>query len=296
MDSYLQFAHRLFELEDADPGYMALARVPWPTNKKLRFMAAWCTFYNPGIAAKAAEYTGKDFWDYLFRVYDKAPRASERRHFRGQAGLKAIRSWENNFHSPERLITSMRGRTYNEVRRAVRDVAQYGDYFTWKVADVQERVFRIPCDFTGAEEHSPKVPQEGALMIAAEDPLELKKATRTGTIKRVYSEVINHLNRLGHDAPPWYDRPINMQEAETVCCVYHQYKAGDYTYMSRTAKMTKRIYESRSNSGDELMHALHRPHKTTENLLPKELYQWAEDTITNGSSTFTARTAAARAR
>lgn len=278
MDSYLNFAHRLFELEDADPGYMALARVKWSTSKKLRFVAAWCTYYHPGIAAAACEYTGKKFWDYLFSVYKTAPRASERRHFRGQAGLKALRIWERQ--TPESLIDDMFGSTYFEVRKNLKHVPQYGDYFAWKIADVQDRVFKLKCDFTGAEMYSPKVPQEGAIMIARSHPNIALRAELT--VPRVYDTIIRYLNRLGHDAPPWYDRPVNVQEAETVCCVFHQYAGGSYTYDSRNAKMTKRLLDYPTEASMDLLEALHAPHKGRKNLTTKELRRWADGILTSG--------------
>ena len=97
--TWTKFGKLLFKLEDADPGYLLLARANINEDQKKRFMTAWCAFYNPGIAAAASEYTGRKFYDYLRSVYPTAKRASERRHFRGQAGLKALDSWQAQFNN-----------------------------------------------------------------------------------------------------------------------------------------------------------------------------------------------------
>jgi Alpha-glutamyl/putrescinyl thymine pyrophosphorylase clade 2 len=243
MTEWLQFGRRLFSTEDADPMYYALARAELPIDQKERFMVGWVTYYQPGIAATASEKNDKAFWGYLRSVYAAAPRASERRHFRGQAGEKALREWQRHFPYPEEMVRYMRGETYFHVKETAKDVPQIGPYFVWKFADVQERVFRIPCDFTGAEKFSPKVPQEGAKLIS-----------QTATTKQVYDLIIRHMSDM--KSPPWYDRPINMQEAETVCCVFHQYVGGGYTWMSRTAKAAKRLLAYPCDTSDALLEAL----------------------------------------
>lgn len=243
LDNWQIFAEKLFRLEDADPMYYALERVDFPLDYKYRFMVGWITYYHPGIAASAARYTGERFWSELVSHYATAKRASERRHFRGEAGMKALKAWSILWPEPERMIPSLFGSTYFEVRSKARVVPQIGDYFVWKLADVQERVFHVPCDFTGAEKWSPKVPQEGAKLIS------------TAPIEQVYAMIVEQMQpRM---SPPAYDRPINMQEAETVCCVYHQYRGGGYTYGSRTAKAHRRLSAYESQANEAMLDALH---------------------------------------
>jgi hypothetical protein len=263
--SWRTFAKLLFKLEDADPGYMLLARADIPHEQKLRFMTAWCTFYNPGIAAAASERTGRRFWSYLYQQYPTAKRASERRHFRGNQGLRAMRSWERSFPNPENLTTFMQGETYFEVAKQAKKVAQIGEYFIWKFADVQERVFRISCDFPdGAAAKSPKVPQQGARLIAPD-----------ASVLQTYNHIAAYLNSFSMDSPPWYDRPMNMQEAETVCCVYKQYRNGKWAPHTRTAKATKSLLGTRSETGDLMLEVLHSQTKVPF----KEMNQWQEQVL-----------------
>lgn len=232
------FAERMFCMEDADPMYYALARADLDTGTKMRVFVGWCTYYHPGIAAAAAKYQGEQFWRFLASQYDTAPRASERRHFRGAAGRRALQEWCAMYRAPERMVDENFGASYFTVRQNLQKVRLFGDYFYWKFADVQERVFGIPCDFTGAAEHSPKVPQNGARQYIAP---QLYAKPEDVLMERIYADMLAALPRPLRLAPPRYDRPLNMQEAETIACVYHQYKGGGYTYGARTAKAYRRL-------------------------------------------------------
>lgn len=228
-DTWQVFAENLFRTEDADPVYYAMARSGLDKDTLARFFVGWCTYYHPGVAADAAQHSGTRFWDTLQGWYETAPRATERRHFRGQAGLKALAAWQQKFPNPEDMVYAHFAPTYFECRRKLETLEQFGDYFYWKFADVQERVFQVPCSFQGAASYSPKVPREGARLIHATAPIEA-----------IYEKIVEQLRpRL---APPWYDRPIGIQEAETVCCVYHQMVGGGYEYYGhRTDKAFKRL-------------------------------------------------------
>lgn len=264
-----EFATQLFAYEDADPMYYALQRADLPTPQKMRFMVGWCTYYHPGIAACASQYTGHKFWSYLTQQYATAPRASERRHFRGQAGLKALSAWRYLFPAPEKMVEHMQGDTYFDVREKAKTVPQIGQYFVWKFADVQERVFGIPCSFHEAARYSPKVPQEGAKLIS-----------QKWTIEETYTQIAKWLNQqLKAGAPPRYDRPYNMQEAETVCCVYHQYVGGSYWPMSRTAKAIIRLRAYRSSVSDHLIEQFRVASHKVFNNPDIDLVTWARQVL-----------------
>jgi len=263
--TWQRFAKTLFKMEDADPGYMMLGRAAMSTDQKMRFMTAWVTFYNPGIAAAASEHTGREFWAYLLRQYPTAKRASERRHFRGDQGMTALRSWIAQFPKPEDMILHMQGDDYFEVKRNGKSVMRVGEYFVWKFADVQERCFRLPCVFPPeAAKHSPKVPQQGAKLINLHNE-----------VGETYAVISNYLNDCDMLAPPWYDRPMNMQEAETVCCVYKQYRHGKWAPGTRTAKATNSLLATPSNTGELMLKALHEH----SGIKRKDIKAWAEKTI-----------------
>lgn len=268
--NWQSFAKKLFRTEEADPGYMMLARADLPTSQKMRFMVAWCTYYNPGIAAHASERkSSASFWSYLYSMYPVAQRASERRHFRGAVGMKAIQAWEQRFKDPERMVEWIFGPTYFDVRSNAKSVPQIGTYFVWKFADVQERVFRLPCDFTGASQYSPKVPQEGAKLIDY-------------STTAAYDKIIRYFGRNGMLAPPHYDRPMNMQEAETVCCIFHQYVGGSYWQGSRTAKAITRLLNSPCRTSEHMARVLAAgpgAPRVDANSTIEEMKAWASKTL-----------------
>lgn len=226
-----KFASLMFKLEDADPGYMLLHRADMPTAQKLRYILAWCTFYNPGLAARASDFQGAKFYEFLRYVYPHAKRASERRHFRGQAGLKALAQWQSLYPKPEAMLEACFASSYLQVRKNMSHMAQMGDYFYWKLADIQDTVMGKPVDFTGCEKYMPKVPKQGADMIGDMENLF--------TLEVIMGVVTAHVSKLAY--PVKEGRKLALQEAETVCCVFKQHVVGDYKFGFRSAKAYKRL-------------------------------------------------------
>lgn len=248
--NWRKFSEKLFELEDADPGYMLLARAKLTEAQKLRYVLAWCTFYNPGIAALASEYQGAKFYEYLRAQYPIAKRASERRHFRGQAGLKALAQWQDLYPKPEAMIEACFGPTYLQVRKNMQHMAQMGDYFYWKLADIQDTVFGDPVDFTGCEKYMPKVPKQGAEIIQ-----HLNSPSQPfNWLEKTMGDVTKHISKLKHPFAP--HRPLALQEAETVCCVFKQHVVGDYRFGFRSAKAFKRLHDVRGADRNGTVKAL----------------------------------------
>lgn len=262
MNTWQEFAVELFSIGDADPIYRAMALADISTQQKRRFMVGWVTFYNPGIAAAASEEKGKQFWDYLYAQYPTAKRASERRHFRGKAGLGALRQWEQRFPQPEDMIKYLVGDDYFAVRDRVSGVRLCGDYFSWKFCDVQDNVFRIPCHMPPeAARYSPTVPQQGAKLIA---PAQ--------TVLQTYQMIADYMNKKRMLAPPYYKRTIGLLEAESVCCIRKQQLKYKWIPYSRTAKGTRSFLATPSKTGEKMLEALH----TTTTMSRSQMGPWAE--------------------
>jgi hypothetical protein len=254
--NWRDFATDLFEYEDADPGYLLLKRAKLDHATRLRYVMAWCTYYNPAIAAVACKLQGKEFWRYLKSVYPTAQRASERRHFRGQAGLKALASW--SLSRPEVLIEGTYGRTYMDVRENMKGFPQMGDYFIWKLADVWDTVFDMPVDFTGCERYMPKVPKQGACLIEQQidyavfqddyPPLDEHR------LREVMNEITQHIQKVPYKgkAP---GVKLALQEAETVCCVFKQHVKGKHRMGLRSWKAWRRLLGT-GNTGQYEVRAL----------------------------------------
>lgn len=265
MMTWQQFAKVLFDSWDSDPGYAIMAFAKMPTVRKQRFMTAWVSYYNLGIAARASEMEGTKFWDYIWSLLPTAKRASERRHFRGKQAEQALTQWQTKFYRPEYMVTHMEGKDYFEVKKKGKDVIRIGEYFVWKFADVQERVFRKACAFPpSAAKHSPKVPQQGAELIFPYDD-----------VLGAYTTIAKYMNNNGMTAPPWFDRPMNMQEAETVCCVYKQYVNGKWCIGSRSAKAVRALLATPSDTATEMLREISKRIEVPYKRLP----QWYEETL-----------------
>ena len=269
LDHWTVFTKRIFTEWDADPGYYAIQHSGLPREQQMRLAIAWCAYYNLGIAARASELKGAKFWAYLLAWYPTAKRATERRHFRGAAGLKALDNWTKTWPKPESMSTFMcNGKypnesTYFSVRKRGQMVPQYGDYFYWKWCDLHEVLGFGPVDMRGSEKYSPKVPQQGAHLIHDMDGADMRawKHTDDSVLTRRYSSTgmttgegypgdvvpLTYSEIAGwgraHKVPPRTtdQRPFGMQEAETVCCIYKQMSNGSYAYGTRTAKAIRRL-------------------------------------------------------
>jgi hypothetical protein len=182
------------------------------------------------------------FYGLLRELYPTAKRASERRHFRGQAGLTALTQWESLWARPEELANHIMHGEMGTIRKRCDDVAQMGDYFKWKWGDLTEVLTQQPVEFHGWENKSPKVPQQGAAMIAEDAG---KKGWDTA---KVYKAIAIAMRKEGIRSAyaPW--REFDVQDAETICCVYKQYRTGGYVPGLRTAKAAARLHHDGAGS------------------------------------------------
>lgn len=245
------FGQFIFEQRDADPGYyvlMYLREAGYPMDQLKRFAVAWCSYYNLGIAACASELKGAKFYEYLTSIFPTAKRATERRHFRGQQGTKALAQWQARWPKPEALADHI---IHDEpdmghIRARCSEVMQLGDYFKWKWGDLAEVLLQQPVNFRGYEKVSPELPRRGAALIAEE------AGKPHLTVEQVYLSIVKQMRALGVRSyyAPW--REFDVQDAETICCVYKQYRSGGYHPGIRTAKAFARLHvDGKCKTGDE---------------------------------------------
>jgi hypothetical protein len=217
-----KFSEDAVRTEDLDPSYCMVARAKIDEASKKRFCVGLYMYYDNGLACKMAEYQGEDFWDYAEKIFPTAHRATERRHWRGERGWKSLQAMKKFAGKhPETFMDKLFSPTYMEMRQKIKEnLYGFGDYFTWKIADMQDRCFNEKCDFSGAEKHLVKLPIEGFEYMAAQD-----KRTTEPLFQYIESTIkdLQHLK-----APPYYDRPLNIQELETVACMFHTVVVNNY--------------------------------------------------------------------
>lgn len=219
---FIGFSEDLVATEELDPVYCMLykAKSSLGDDTVKRFMTAFYMFYHVGVASQLAETPSNKFWAKVGDIYSTAPRGKERRHYRGMVGTNSITSIFK-FGSAEAFIDSMIKPTYLQIREHVKNnLNGFGDYMTWKIADMQDRVLGQHVDWDGADKYLHKVPIKGAALIAVDESM----------IGESLLSVIEYMERkLAHlKAPPTYDRALNIAEIETILCAYKGLKSGSY--------------------------------------------------------------------
>lgn len=234
------FGRQLILTQDLDPVYVALTRVQWgDSGQRLRWLLSYWLLYHCGVASYLSQYKGRQYWDTLMDValnMDPAPvggrwpRGRERRHFRGALATSSVLGLVRRYSTPEEAVEYMVGAySLAGVSDRVEAHRGFGPWISFKVADMAERVLGREVSFTEGEVMMFKDPRQGALM--AFDTLPLSEATRNGAddqlrIHTVVRYLLDSLSDL--KAPPSGDRPLNIQEVETILCKWKSHTRGHY--------------------------------------------------------------------
>jgi hypothetical protein len=191
---------------DSDPVYWAIAkaREEWGNPWASRFCVGMLAYYHMGVAIEAAEKTGEAFWSHLRDIYSSAPRGSERRHFRGEGGLKTLESMRgpaDSQYEPSAWFASF-PQTYAGVKAfCERRLYAFGPYFQLKV-----------CDYMGCL----GVPMRSFDGLARNLPTEPAKAL--ALIGGTFQDLCTRVDKLNILAPPYFDRFAGPAEVETSLC------------------------------------------------------------------------------
>lgn len=221
------FGNALIATGDLDPVYVALYKAHLPVPQLQRLLLAYWCFYHLGLAAYLSEFKGDAYWEAMLRAADNKtlapvgklwPRATERRHFRGEKCVKAINWFSRN--QPEFWVHSLaRYKTETDVMAAVEEWPQFGPWIAFKAADMLERVMGQPIKFSENIGLMYESPREGLRV--------LQSWGGGGTAEEFYAELMEHFGKL--TAPPGYDRKCGAQEVETILCKWKSHVSGHYT-------------------------------------------------------------------
>lgn len=248
------FGAQLLQSRDLDPIYVALHKQfvgPAGSIPQLkRWMVAYWCFYHAGQASYISEAEGAEFWsrmrecarnEALSPIGERWQRGHERRHFRGDAASKAVRTMMGRYlDGPEALVDMILGPEpacgyqplrFSEVSERAQDLPLFGPWIGFKVADMVDRVLGIKVVFNEGDVFTPmfKDPTKAAVKLwclkagLSEDakPKDEQKA-----VHDVVAYLIDHFKKF--KAPPLGDRPVGIQEVETILCKWKSHMNGHY--------------------------------------------------------------------
>lgn len=226
----IEFGADLLETNDLDPIYNLLAESEMDKSQLNRWLLAYSMFYHAGVASMLAER--EDFYEACAEDFDNYPRCEERRHFRGEKAKNAL-GFLKAANAPEEhtyyWYYGKRGdqpsTDFKSVVKRIQTYPMYGPWIAFKLADMGERIFGIPIDFSNCALNMYSEPRSGAA-LALKDDENADMSERE--LDEVVVSIASELNNKGFKAPPWGDRLINLQEAETVLCKWKSFKHGHY--------------------------------------------------------------------
>lgn len=218
------FGRELILTEDLDPVYTMLVEAEPLMGERLlkRFLLAYWCYYHSGVSATIAE--SDDFYATMWQgIEERWPRGMERRYFWGKTAVGAI-EYLQAWGEPEAIVDRMTiHTTFRGATEAIQSFNGFGPWMGWKVADMAERVLHIPVDFSESTLGIYKDPVQGAALVRFGDwkhPI---------TEDELAEEVERQVREFaGLMAPPYYDRPPNIQEVETNLCKFKAHWKGFY--------------------------------------------------------------------
>lgn len=253
------FGRELITSGDLDPVYIALHNMRdemSPAQRNRWLLAYWC-FYHTGVASFMSENEGDDYWSYMdmaarnedgfgprdlqVAAIDRWPRGGERRHFRGQQAIKAVNELINRYgDKPEDMVkqvaqpklgmlTNGTPLPFYMVNERAQEHRGFGDWISFKIGDMIDRLDIYPVGFDEATVFMYKDPLKSALMLWRQKQGLPETAVPKNQAEAV-STVVEYLTAEFKDlkAPPLEDRPVGLQEVETVLCKWKSHLNGHY--------------------------------------------------------------------
>lgn len=243
-----EFGHHLIDTCDLDPIYLALTNVGVDAVQRRRWLVAYWCFYHAGVACYMSEREGADFWQAMMVAAENKeptpfgerwPRGHERRHARGAQGVNMVAALAKTYgEKPEDMVEACIGPTCGEVVQKVQSHYLFGPWIGFKVADMLERVLGLKVDFEDADVFMFKDPTAAALRfwrLRQKLPENAQPRDQRKTIR----SVCDYLGQVfaQKNAPPGRDRPIGLQEIETVLCKWKSHLNGHYPLFNDTIEI-----------------------------------------------------------
>jgi len=243
-----EFGTHLLDTGDLDPVYVALNGpdgVDWGIERKGRFLVAYWCLYHCGAAAYLSDFQGLQFWDGLLKAArndalaptgERWPRGHERRHWRGQQAIASCIELTRQYPYPEQMVVTLRaaGHEYAAVSAKAQEHRGFGPWIAFKICDMLDRCldhrvnFATEAAFNGIF----KDPWEAAIQLWRVKALGVDRLSpmRPKVEAVAVAQVVEYLTRhfQDHAAPPRADRPVGVQEVETILCKWKSHMNGHY--------------------------------------------------------------------
>jgi hypothetical protein len=224
----------------------------------MRWLVAYWCFYHAGAASFLSEYEGYAFWQMMevaarnvqpTPTGERWPRGHERRHFRAKIAIEAVQALAARYPSnPEQMVRDITYRStedgnifagalgvpsdlmFDLVSKRVQTYKAFGPWIGFKIADMVDRVLGIPVTFDNAAVFMFKDPEKAAMMLWEQRYGHQYPAGTKPKREVILNGVTDYLIKTFSDlkAPPFDDRPINIQEVETVLCKWKSHMNGHY--------------------------------------------------------------------
>lgn len=227
------FSRILLETGDLDPAYIALWRMRdlagMTQATRARWLVAYWCLYHVGAASYLAEQ--EDFWGGLLQAAQNEkpaptggrwPRGRERRHWRGKNAIRCADQLAQRYAEPLDFVNYLlQESTAAGIIRRAKQHHSFGLWIGFKMADMLERCWPAPVDFTAAEVFVFDTPAKAAWELWVQrglpqgDPLQFACEWLAEKLQ-------------DFAAPPRYDRALGLQEFETCLCKWKSHTGGHY--------------------------------------------------------------------
>lgn len=153
------------------------------------------------------------------------PRGAERRHFRGQNAIDLVSDLRRKYpRAPEDFVLGVSGPSFGVISKRVQLHVGFGPWIAFKIADMLERVFEYPVDFSNCALSMYTEPVKGAVLACE------KWGEPQGTFVSSVTHAVDRLMAQFGDfvAPPRPGRFVDIQEIETILCKWKSHMKGHY--------------------------------------------------------------------
>lgn len=220
----VEFSRWLLETGDLDPLYVILWEADMPRSMLCRWLLAYFCFYSAGLACWIMSQP--NYWAAMARIPEQGtryPRGAERRHFRGRMAIEAVHRLRTQYPEVEKLFGWLEagGPTAGGVMQRVKQLYGFGEWISWKVPDMCERLGVMQVKF---------VDRDVDLMFASSLEGAKETAARWAPSNDPLMSAHQYLiNQIGsYRSPPRRERAINVQETETCFCKWKSHLGGHY--------------------------------------------------------------------